>query len=279
MRYWHLLFKLSELLNYQSVVGTAYSWPRFALKQSANVAEGPLLALTQRNMSSTLSTKDANALLERMLKHAVHFGHSKEKWNPKMKNFIYGVRDNVHVFDLHKTMEYFLKAMNYLAECKKQGKTILFVSTKQQAVPVVRATAEKAGQPYVTLKWIPGLLTNFETVSQRIRHLKKLKDMRDTGDFDRYTKKEAVGFTKEIEKLESALGGVSEMSKRPDCLLVLDVVRDRIAVLEARKLKIPVVGICDSNADPDDVDYMIPGNDDAVKAIDFYFDEIADALK
>ena len=155
----------------------------------------------------------------------------------------------------------------------------MFVSTKQQAVPVVKATAEAVGQPHVTLKWIPGLLTNYDTVSQRIRYLKKLKEMKASGDFDRYTKREALDFEREIEKLEMALGGVSEMTKLPDCILVLDVVRDNIAVLEARKLGIPVVGICDTNADPDLVDYLIPGNDDAIKAIEFYFDEFADALK
>lgn len=228
---------------------------------------------------SKLTTKQANDLLKRMLKHAVHFGHRTEKWDPRMKEYIYGTRDNVHVFDLHKTMEKFVDAMNFLAQCKKDGKTVLFVSTKQQAVPVVKATAKDCKQPFVTLKWIPGLLTNYDTVSQRIRHLKKLKEMREAGDFERYTKKEAVNFGREIEKLEMALGGVQEMTKLPDCLLVLDVVRDKIAVLEAKKLGIPVVGICDSNADPDLVDFMIPGNDDAIKAIEFYFDEIAAVLK
>lgn len=230
-------------------------------------------------MSTSLSTKEANDLLKRMLKHAVHFGHSKEKWDPKMKNFIYGVRDNVHVFDLHKTMDRFLETIDYLKGMSKQGKTILFVSTKQQSVPIVKATAEKVGQPYVTLKWIPGLLTNFKTVSQRIRHLARLKQMEESGDFAKYTKREQLDFKREIEKLEIAFGGVAKMEREPDCLLVLDAVRDKIAIEEARKLGIPVVGVADTNADPDLFDYMIPGNDDAIKAIEFYYDEFADALK
>lgn len=242
------------------------------------MVEGTSLAVTPRNMSE-LTTKEKNDMLKRMLSHAVHFGHGRAKWNPKMKEFIFTVRDEVHVFDLHKTLDKLMIALDYLKKCAKEGKTVLFVSTKQQAVPVVKATAEAVGQPHVTLKWIPGLLTNYDTVSQRIRYLKKLKEMKASGDFDRYTKREALDFEREIEKLEMALGGVSEMTKLPDCILVLDVVRDNIAVLEARKLGIPVVGICDTNADPDLVDYLIPGNDDAIKAIEFYFDEFADALK
>lgn len=228
---------------------------------------------------SELTTKQANDLLKRMLNHAVHFGHSKEKWNPKMKQYIYDARDNVHVFDLHKTLKHFVDTMNYLATCKKEGRTVLFVSTKQQAVPIVRATAEAVKQPYVTLKWIPGLLTNYDTVSQRIRHLKKLKEMRESGEFERYTKREALGFEREIDKLEMALGGVQEMTKLPDVLLVLDGARDEIAILEARKLGIAVVGICDSNVDPDLYDFMIPGNDDAIKAIEFYYSEFESVLK
>ncbi|MBP7819597.1 30S ribosomal protein S2 [Candidatus Gracilibacteria bacterium] len=228
---------------------------------------------------SELNVKEANQLLERMLKHAVHFGHSREKWNPKMRDFIYSVRENIHVFDLHQTMVYLVDALNYLKTLSRDGKTVLFVSTKQQAIPIVKATAEGTGQPYVTNKWIPGLLTNYDTVSKRIRHLKRLKEMQATGEMGMYTKKEQSQFAKEIQKLEDALGGVSAMNKLPDALLVLDTVRDRVAVLEARKKGIPVIGVCDSNADPDLVDYMIPGNDDAIKAIEFYFDEFAAALK
>lgn len=230
-------------------------------------------------MSKVIETKEANELLKRMLKNAVHFGHSRQKWNPKMKPYIYGIRDGVHVFDLHQTMYKFLETIEYLKGMSKQGKTILFVSTKQQSVPIVKATAEKVGQPFVTLKWIPGLLTNFKTVSKRIRHLAKLKEMKESGDFDKYTKREQLDFERQINKLEIAFGGVSNMTKKPDCVLVLDAVRDEIAIKEARKLGIPVVGIADTNSDPDLFDYMIPGNDDAIKSIEFYFDEFADALK
>lgn len=222
--------------------------------------------------------KDKNKELNEMLKQAVHFGHYTNKWNPKMKKYIYSHRSGVHVFDLHKTMKEFDKALKFLQDQRKQGKNILFVSTKQQATPMVTETAIDLDLPYVTYKWIPGLLTNYKTVSKRISELKKLKRMKADGDFDMYTKKEASKLDKKMLKLEQALGGVEKLDKVPDVLFVIDVVRDFIAVKEARKIGIPVVAILDSNADPDFVDYPIPGNDDAIKSLTYILAKVKEAL-
>jgi len=168
--------------------------------------------------------------------------------------------------------------LNYLRELKTQGKTVLFVSTKQQATPVLTKIATELGMPFVTHKWIPGLLTNYGTVSKRIIQLKKLRKMKLEGDFDQYTKKEASKFEKEMQKLEQSLGGVENLDRVPDCLFVVDTVRDFISVKEANKMKIPVVGIVDTNADPDYVDYPIPANDDAIKSLTYLLGKVAEAL-
>ncbi len=222
--------------------------------------------------------KDAKSEMEKMLMNAVHFGHYTNKWNPKMKQYVWGQRKNVHVFDLNKTLEAFDKALDFLNELYKNNKTILFVATKQQATGVIKAISEELKMPYVTNKWIPGLLTNYETISRRVSELKKLKRMEAEGEFEKYTKKEAVGFKKTINKLQSALGGVEDMDRLPDCLFVLDINRDRTAVVEARKKGVPVVGVLDTNSDPDLVDYGIPGNDDAIKSINYFLDTIKSTL-
>jgi small subunit ribosomal protein S2 len=222
--------------------------------------------------------KDANAELKEMLKSAVHFGHYTNKWNPKMKNYIYNSRSGVHVFDLHKTLNSFDKALVYLSELKAQGKVILFVSTKQQATPIVTKTAMDVAAPFVTYKWIPGLLTNYATVSKRIGELKKLKRMKEEGDFEGYTKKEISKIEKKMVKLNQALGGVESLDKVPDCLFVIDVVRDFIAVKEAKKIGIPVVAIVDTNGDPDNIDYAIPANDDAIKSLTYIMGKVKEAL-
>lgn len=222
--------------------------------------------------------KDVNAELKDMLKHAVHFGHYTNKWNPKMKKFIYGSRSGVHVFDLHKTITAFDKALVHLHELRMAGKTVLFVSTKQQATPVVTKTAVDLGLPFVTYKWIPGLLTNYGTVSKRITELKKIKRMKEEGGYEGYTKKEISKIDKQMVKLEQALGGVVTLDKVPDCLFVVDVVRDFIAVKEAKKMGIPVVAILDSNGDPDFIDFPIPANDDAIKSLNYLLAKVKEAL-
>jgi len=223
------------------------------------------------NTSSEKTLKD-------MLKNAVHFGHRPSKWNPKMKSFIHGKHSGVHVFDLNQTASKLKEAQTFLKSCSKEGKVVLFVSTKQQAIEVVRDTAEECGMPYITHKWVPGLLTNFGTIKQRIKHLKDLKAQELSGEFEKYTKKEALERHKTIIKLQIALGGVQEMSKKPDAIFVVDVVRDQIAVKEAAKLGIPIIAIVDSNADPSNITYPIPGNDDAIKAITFLVKQIGAAI-
>lgn len=217
-------------------------------------------------------------VMQSMLEHAVHFGHKSSKWNPKMAPYLHGVRNGVHIFDLNKTYEGLEKAKEFLQGAAKQGKSILLVSTKQQATEIIQETAEACGLPYVTSKWIPGLLTNFKTIKARVRHLKKLKEQDESGELEKYTKKEALNFRKDIAKLENALGGVMDLEKTPDIVFVLDVVRDNIAVKEAKKIGATVVAVTDSNADPDDIDYKIPGNDDAPKTIRFYMNEIQEAI-
>lgn len=220
----------------------------------------------------------SQAELKEMLAAAVHFGHQTHKWNPKMKRYLYGVRDGIHVFDLQKTFDMQQKALTFLQKTVEEGKTVLFVSTKQQAASLVEGVAKKCNMPYVTYKWIGGLLTNFATVKQRIKHYLDLIDKQETGEFDKYTKKEASKMKKDLEKLDVAFGGLKDMKKKPHALFVIDCVRDNIAVKEAKKLNIPVVAITDSNADPDEIDYPIPGNDDAVKSLRYFLYKVEDAI-
>jgi small subunit ribosomal protein S2 len=217
-------------------------------------------------------------LLKDMLKSGVHFGHRPTKWNPKMAPFIYGRHSGVHVFDLNKTAEALQDACEFLKTLSKEGKTVLFVGTKQQATRIVEEVAVDCGMPHITHKWVPGLLTNFSTIKQRIKYLKSLKEQKKAGDFDKYTKKEALQLEKTIVKLQAALGGVEDMEKKPDALFVIDVVRDNIAVKEAKKLGIPIIAVVDSNADPSEITHPIPGNDDAINSISFLVKMAGEAM-
>ena len=216
--------------------------------------------------------------LKEMLAAAVHFGHQTQKWNPKMKRYLYGVYQGIHVFDLQKTFDQLQKALVFIQKSVEEGKSILFVSTKQQAASIVEGVAKKCNMPYVTHKWIGGLLTNFATVKRRIKYFQDLLEAQGSGDFSKYTKKEASKLKKEIEKLQTAFGGLRNLNRLPDVLFVVDTVRDNIAVQEARKLHIPLVGITDSNADPDLIDYPIPGNDDAIKSLKYFMSKIEDSI-
>lgn len=226
----------------------------------------------------TSGTVEKDKILKDMIQNAVHFGHKTAKWNPKMKPYLYGKRQGVHIFDLHKTAEGLEKACEFLKKSAQEGKTILFVGTKPQATQILEETAEACGMPYITRKWIPGLLTNFSTIKKRIKYLKDLKDQEAKGELSKYTKKEVVGIQKTIAKLQAALGGVQEMDKKPDVVLVVDVVRDHIAVEEAAKLRIPIVAIVDSNANPQNITYPVPGNDDAMAAIHLLVGYFAQAI-
>ncbi|OGJ42985.1 30S ribosomal protein S2 [Candidatus Peregrinibacteria bacterium RIFCSPLOWO2_02_FULL_48_14] len=222
---------------------------------------------------------DQKTVMREMLANAVHFGHRTAKWNPKMAPYLYEKRNGVHIFDLNKTYQGLTSAMEFLEAATAQGKTVLFVSTKPQATRLLKEEAEKCGMPYVISKWIPGLLTNFKTIRSRVKYLLDLKAQKETGEFEKYTKKEASELNKQIEKLEKALGGVASLERVPDIVFVLDCVRDRIAVQEAIKVKTTVVAIVDSNADPDGIAYVIPANDDAIKSIQFLLSNLSMAVQ
>lgn len=209
-----------------------------------------------------------------MFESVVHIGHRTQKWNPKMKKFIYGERNGIHIINLEKTVEYLDKALDFLAKVVSEGKTLLFVSTKPQSVKLLEETAKACNMPYVTSKWIPGLLTNFSTLKTRIRYFIDLKEQEKNGEFEKYTKKEVSTLKKTMDKLELSLGGVQTLTDLPDAVFVVDSVRDHIVVEEANRIGVPVVGIVDTNADPDVVDYPIPGNDDAVKSLTYFFNKI-----
>lgn len=202
-----------------------------------------------------------------LLAAACHVGHPKNKWHPKMAPYLYGVRKGIHIFDLTQTKSHLESCIEELKKFQTEGKTILFVSTKQQSIPLIEEIGEALHQPTVTKKWIPGLLTNWTTLKRRIKYYLDLQESFRSGEIEKYTKKEQTGLRKKMVKLETALGGVSAMTKIPDALFVIDALRDRVAVLEANVLKIPVFGICDSNVDPSLFKTFIPGNDDAVKSI------------
>lgn len=204
---------------------------------------------------------------KQLMESACHFGHRKEKWNPKMATYLYGVRRGVHIFDLTKTREGLQKVCDRLKKLQTEGKTILFVTTKQQSIPMVEGIAKKLGQPMVTKKWIAGLLTNWSTIKRRLKYYLDLQRSFQTGGIEKYTKKEQTSLRKKLAKLDIALAGVSKMNGLPDAVFIVDAIRDRVAVLEAAKLKIPLFGICDSNADPDLFTAFIPANDDAVKSL------------
>jgi small subunit ribosomal protein S2 len=216
--------------------------------------------------------------LKEMAKNAVHFGHPTYKWNPKMKQFIYGAKQGIHIFDLKKTAKSLLVALDFLANAARAKKTILFVGTKQQCHAALVEIKKATKMPIVTDKWIPGLLTNFRTIKKRINYFKQLKEDDKTGALQKYTKKEQTQLRKKIQDLSSSLSGVEEMEDLPDIVFVTDIVRDHIPVKEARRLNIPVIGIVDSNADPDMVDLPIPANDDAIKSIEYILNLAKEAI-
>ena len=213
-----------------------------------------------------------------LLQSACHLGHPRSKWNPKMSKYIYGVRNNVHIFDLEQTKEGLKEVCDILSKLQKEGKTVLFVSTKQQSIPYVEMFNEAISQPIVTKKWLPGLLTNWGTIKKRIKHYLDLQSSFKTGEIEKYIKKEQTALRKELLKLDIALGGVAAMNGLPDAMFVIDAVRDRVAVLEACKLNIPVYGICDSNADPELFTKCIPANDDAVKSIELIMNTVLESM-
>ena len=221
----------------------------------------------------------ANVSMRDMLKAGVHFGHQTRYWNPKMKPFIFGARNKVHIINLEKTVPLFNNALNYLSGVASKKGKILFVGTKRAAGEAVKDAALKCDQYYVNKRWLGGMLTNWKTVRQSIKRLKDLETMSQDGTFDKLTKKEALVNTREMEKLEKGLGGIKNMGGLPDVLFVIDADHEHIAIKEANNLGIPVVSVVDTNSDPDGVDYIVPGNDDAIRAVQLYLNTAAEAVK
>jgi len=213
-----------------------------------------------------------------LLECGVHFGHQTRRWNPKMAKFIFGVRKNIHIIDLQKTLRYFRYTYNIVRDASTEGKTILFVGTKKQATDTIRDFANKCNMPYVNYRWLGGMLTNFQTIKRSVRKLEIIEEMQESGQIDLLTKKEALVLTRKKEKLEKYFGGVRNLKKLPDVIFVVDAVKERIAVQEARRLGIPVISPLDTNCDPDVIDYPIPGNDDAIRSIQLFCREVADAI-
>ena len=213
-----------------------------------------------------------------LLECGVHFGHQTRRWNPKMKKFIFGVRKNIHIIDLQKTLRYFRYTYNIVRDAASEGKVIMFVGTKKQASDTLREYAEKVNSPYVNYRWLGGMLTNFSTIKKSVRKLEIIEEMESSGQIDLLTKKEKLMLMRKKEKLNKYLGGIRHLKKAPDMLFVVDALKEKIAVGEARKLGIPVVAPLDTNCDPDLIDYPIPGNDDAIRSIQLFCKEISDAI-
>jgi small subunit ribosomal protein S2 len=216
--------------------------------------------------------------IQQLLEAGVHFGHQTRRWNPKMKPFIFTSRNGIYIIDLLKTINSLEKACQKIREVVENGKQILFVGTKKQAKEVIKEEAIRGGMPYVTERWLGGMMTNFQTIRKNIKRLKDLERMKEDGTFDKLTKKEALQLQREIEKLENVLGGIKDIVRLPDTVYVVDAKKEKIAVAEANKLNIPVIAIIDTNSDPDVIDYPIAGNDDAVKSIRVITHEIANAV-
>lgn len=213
-----------------------------------------------------------------LLECGVHFGHQTRRWNPKMKKFIFGVRKNIHIIDLQKTLRYFRYTYNIVRDAAAEGKTIMFVGTKKQASETLKEYAESVQAPYVNYRWLGGMLTNFSTIRKSIRKLEIIEEMESSNQIDLLTKKEKLMIQRKKEKLTQYLGGVRHLKKAPDMIFVIDAAKEKIAVAEARRLGIPVVAPLDTNCDPDVVDYPIPGNDDAIRSIQLFCKEIAEAI-
>lgn len=213
-----------------------------------------------------------------LLECGVHFGHQTRRWNPKMKKFIFGERKGIYVIDLQKTLRYFRYTYNIVRDAAMEGKTILFVGTKKQAGVAIKEYAELCGMPYVNHRWLGGMMTNFGTIRQSIRKLEVIEKMEEDGSIKLLTKKEALMLTRKKEKLLDYLGGIRHMKSQPDMIFVIDTVKEKIAIAEANRLKIPVIAPLDTNCDPDLVTYPIPGNDDAIRSVQLFCREMAEAI-
>ncbi len=215
--------------------------------------------------------------MKQLLEAGVHFGHQTSKWNPKMKKYIYGARNGIHIIDLQKTVVLFREAYGFLADTLANGMKVLFVGTKRQAQVPIKEEAQRAGMFYITNRWLGGLLTNFQTVKKSIDRMKTLEKMREEGSFQHFKKKEVLGFEREISKLNFIFDGIREMNGLPGAIFVVDPKKEKIALAEAKKLGIPTIALVDTNCDPDDIDFILPANDDAIRAIQLFSSKAADA--
>lgn len=220
----------------------------------------------------------SSVTMRQMLEAGVHFGHQTRYWNPKMAPFIFGARNKIHIINLEQTLPMFNDSLNFVSKLAAKGGKIMFVGTKRSARDAIKEEANRCGMPYVNQRWLGGMLTNFKTVKQSIKRLKDIEAMKTDGTFERLNKKEALMRTRELEKLEKSLGGIKDMRSPPDALFVVDVGYEKIAIAEARKLGIPVIAVVDTNNSPLGVDYVIPGNDDAIRAIQLFVTAAADAI-
>ena len=216
--------------------------------------------------------------MKQLLEAGVHFGHQTRRWDPKMAEYIYQARNGIHIIDLQKTSKKIDEAYEFIKGVSEEGKTILFVGTKKQAQECMKEAAELSGMYYVDQRWLGGMLTNFDTIKTRIQRLKDLEKMQEDGTFEILPKKEVILLKKEMEKLEKNLGGIKNMTELPGALFIVDPKKERIAILEAKKLNIPVVGLVDTNCSPEDVDYPIPGNDDAIRSVKLIAQVMANAV-
>ena len=222
--------------------------------------------------------KMAVVAMKQLLEAGVHFGHQTRRWDPKMAEYIFQARNGIHIIDLQKTSKKLDEAYEFIKEQVEEGKTVLFVGTKKQAQECMKEAALKSGMYYVDQRWLGGMLTNFDTIQKRIQRLKDLEKMQEDGTFEVLPKKEVILLKKEMEKLERNLGGIKDMDKLPGVIFLVDPKKERIAILEAKKLNIPVVGLVDTNCNPEELDYPIPGNDDAIRAVKLIADVIANAI-
>jgi small subunit ribosomal protein S2 len=216
--------------------------------------------------------------MKQLLEAGVHFGHQTRRWNPKMRPYIYGERNGIHIIDLRQTVSQVAGAIEFVKQIAIDGGTVLFVGTKKQAQTAVAEAAQRSGQPFVNYRWLGGMLTNFQTIQKRVFYMKELQRLEETGEMNERPKKERLKLRRELEKLEKNLGGVSSMARLPNAVFVVDVNTEATAVKEADRLGIPVIALVDSNSDPDTVDHVIPGNDDAIRAADLIASALADAM-
>lgn len=217
--------------------------------------------------------------MKQLLEAGVHFGHQTKRWDPKMKPFIFGARNGIHIIDLQKTVHLFKEACKFIKDTAAKGEPILFVGTKKQAQDAVSEEAKRCGMFFVNQRWLGGTLTNFKTIKQSIEKLKKIEQMKTDGTFDALTKKEVALLENEREKLEKTIGGIKDMGKLPGAIFIIDSKKEEIAITEAKKLGIPIVAVVDTNCDPTGIDYVIPGNDDAIRAIRLFAQKMADAVQ